>query len=168
VNVPNDVKVTILDDFVKVVGKLGELTVKIIPGVTYKLDNNVISANGEDVACVGTAMRLVGNAVSGVNALFEKKLEVHDANVRAKQDGRDLVLNVGYSHDVRLAIPIGITVEIDSSNKRYVVLSIKSMDKKQIGDFVDVIRSVKKSRVYGDFCMKIVGQPFYIKKPKGK
>ena len=168
VSIPSDTRVVISSDVVSVQGKLGEASVSIIPGVTYKIVDNIISASGEKAAYVGTAMRLIGNAVAGVNKLFEKKLEIHDANIRAKQENKNLILNVGYSHDVSVAIPTGITVDIDTSNKRYVVLTIKSIEKKAIGDFIDTVRAIKKSRPYGDFCMKIVGTIFYTKKPRGK
>ena len=167
--IPEGTKVAINNGIASIKGKLGELSVNVIPGVNYHIENNVISATGDESCYVGTAMRLIGNAVSGVNKLFDRKIEIHDANVRAKIDGKNLVLNVGYSHDVVVAIPSGIAaVDIDTSNKRYVVLTIKSMSKQEIGDFIDNIRSIKKSRPYGDFCIKIVGQPFYLKKPRGK
>lgn len=168
VMIPDGTKVVIDNDVVNVKGKIGELNVEVIPGVIYNIENNIISATGAKACYVGTAMRLIGNAVSGVNKLFERKIEIHDANVRAKQEGKNLVLNVGYSHDVVLDIPNDITVVIDTSNKRYVILTVKAMSKQSIGDFVDTVRAVKKSRPYGDFCIKIVGQPFYLKKPKGK
>ncbi len=167
--IPDGTKVVIANGVANVKGKIGELNVNVIPGVIYNIENNVISAAGSEACYVGTAMRLIGNAVSGVNKLFDRKIEIHDANVRAKLDGKNLVLNVGYSHDVTVAVPSEIAaVEIDTSNKRYVVLTIKSMSKQSIGDFIDNIRSIKKSRPYGDFCIKIVGQPFYLKKPRGK
>ena len=93
---------------------------------------------------MGYHEHLVANMVTGVSDGFSKKLQISGVGYRAQLDGKDLVLNMGYSHPVRMIPPPGISVSVDGQTT--VVVSGIELD--VVGEFAAKIRSVRPPEPY--------------------
>jgi len=81
--------------------------------------------------------------VKGVNEAFVKKLVVEGIGFKVAKEGNDIVLNVGFSHPVKIAIPEGVNVEIEKN-----VITMSSTDKEKVGQFAAKVRANKKPEPY--------------------
>ena len=113
--VPAGVDVKIDGSTVTVKGPKGTLTRTISSTITVTLDNGVITVtrpddSKENRSLHGLTRTLIANMVNGVNEGYKKELEINGIGYRAAKQGKDLVLNIGYSHPVTMAEPDGITV----------------------------------------------------------
>jgi large subunit ribosomal protein L6 len=86
---------------------------------------------------------LISNMVTGVSQGFEKKLEINGVGYRVQQQGTDLKLNLGFSHDVVYKIPAGIQASVEQN-----VITISGIDKQQVGQVAAEIRALKKPEPY--------------------
>lgn len=111
--------------------------------VTPKDENDKASR-----AMWGTMTRNIKQAALGVTAGFTKELGMKGVGFRASVKGRDLVLVAGYSHDVVMPIPAGLSVEVLPIDNGIVPLVVSGMDKNMVGQFADKIRKVRKPEPY--------------------
>lgn len=145
VSVPSGVSVEVLSESIKAKGKLGELTVPYEPTeVEVKVDGDsvVVSPrkNSKRARSLwGTTRALVNNVVKGVSEGFTVELEINGVGYRAAVEGKELVLNVGYSHPVRYPIPAGITMKCE----RPTAISISGSDKQVVGQIASEIRGYR-------------------------
>ena len=95
-------------------------------------------------ALYGLSRTLVSNMVKGVSEGFEKRLQITGVGYRAQLDGKDLVLNMGYSHPVKMLTPSELSVKVE--NPTSVVVS--GMQKDMVGEFAAKIRSVRPPEPY--------------------
>jgi len=95
-------------------------------------------------AIYGLSRTLVANMVIGVSKGFEKKLQITGVGYRAQLDGKNLVLNMGYSHPVKMITPQELSVKVE--NPTTVVVS--GMEKELVGEFAAKIRSVRPPEPY--------------------
>ena len=95
-------------------------------------------------ALYGLSRTLVANMVTGVSVGFEKKLQITGVGYRAQLDGKDLVLNMGYSHPVKMVTPSELSVKVE--NPTNVVVS--GMQKDMVGEFAAKIRAVRPPEPY--------------------
>src|SRR4051812_17687877 len=105
IKVPPGVTITIDDDFVTVTGPKGELKQFTMPGVLIEQQDDVLTVGRENDerqnrARHGLMRSLINNMVAGVTEGFSKKLEINGVGYRVQQQGADLKLNLGFSHDV--------------------------------------------------------------------
>src|ERR1700683_5198071 len=120
ITIPSGVTATIEDKEITVAGSKGTLKQFSMPGINVKQDDNtlVITRVSEDPSAYSThgLMRsLIQNMVTGVSQGFSKKLEINGVGFRMAQQGTDLKLNLGFSHDVIFHIPTGITTSIEQN-----------------------------------------------------
>ena len=113
VQVPSGVSVEIVNRILKAKGKLGELSLRLSEEVEAKLeDGKVVVAPRSDSKRArtlwGTTRALVNNMVAGVSTGFSKTLEINGVGYRAQVQGKNLQLQLGFSHDVVYPIPEGI------------------------------------------------------------
>ena len=129
--------------------RIGKLPVKIDAGVTITVDDsNVVTVKGPK----GTLSQQMhpdmqieqDNGVVGVTTGFEKKLEIVGTGYRAQLQGKNLVLNMGYSHPVEFQPIEGITFEVPTPNK----ISVKGIDKQVVGQIAANIREVRPPEPY--------------------
>jgi len=99
-------------------------------------------------------MALLNNMVVGVTKGFEKGLELNGVGYRANMQGNKLVLNVGYSHPVEMAVPEGIEIETPANNK----VLVKGADKEQVGAIAANIRAVRPPEPYKGKGIKYAGE----------
>lgn len=148
ITIPGGVTITVDNDFITVNGPKGELKQFTMPGIkvsqgegslTVERDND----ERQNRSRHGLMRSLVDNMVTGVTKGFEKKLEINGVGYRVQQQGADLKLNLGFSHDVVYKIPAGVTATVDQN-----VITISGTSKQQIGQVAAEIRSLKKPEPY--------------------
>jgi large subunit ribosomal protein L6 len=149
IELPQGTKVEKQGDFVIVKGPKGELKTKIDKIVNVNISDKeiVVSVKNEDSkkekSMWGLYRSLINNMVVGVNEEFEKKLEVNGVGYRVQQAGKKLILNVGYSNPFEYEIPEGISAEVEGN-----IITIKGIDKQQVGEVSAQIRKVRKPEPY--------------------
>ena len=151
INIPEKVNVKLDGQKVLVDGPKGSLT-RILPSlVCCTLDEGqqkLYIEKTQDTklsqALFGLSRTLVANMVTGVSIGFEKRLQITGVGYRAQLDGKDLVLNMGYSHPVKMITPSELSVKVE--NPTSVVVS--GMQKDMVGEFAAKIRSVRPPEPY--------------------
>ena len=150
VDIPNGVEVKIEDDFVKIKGPKGELSVDRVTGVDIDLkDNQVVfsvkAENAENAKAYWGLMRsLVQNCIVGVTEGFSKELELVGIGYRVEKVDENLKLFVGYSHDVIVKAPDGITFDVEGNTK----IKVSGIDKQKVGQTSAEIRAIRKPEPY--------------------
>ena len=150
VTVPAGVSVEIDGLYVKIKGPKGTLDRTFASGVTVSLDSNSVNVTrANDAPSVralhGTTRALIQNMVTGVSTGFTKVLEIDGVGYRAAMDGKNLVLNLGYSHPVTVEPPDGITFEVDEKIRQ---IRVKGADPEQIGQVSADIRKIRPPEPY--------------------
>ncbi len=165
---PAGVTVTVGEDnLVTVKGKLGELSEKIRPNITVKVEGNTVlveraSDEKEDRALHGLSRTLINNMVVGVTEGYSKKLEIIGVGYRAQKQGNKLVLNLGYSHTVEFTEENGITFEVpDQTN-----IVVKGINKQTVGQIAAQIREKRPPEPYLGKGVKYAGE--FIRRKAGK
>jgi len=110
----------------------------------------------------GLTRTLIANMVEGVTNGFTKELEVNGVGYRVQKQGKDLVMNLGYSHQVIMPEVAGITIEVPSPNK----IIVSGADKQQVGQFAAEIREKRPPEPYKGKGIKYVDE--YIRRKEGK
>ena len=165
--VPAGVDVKIDGSTVTVKGPKGTLTRTVSSNITVTLDNGVITVTRpndlkENRALHGLTRTLIANMVQGVNEGFKKELEINGIGYRAAKQGKDLVLNIGYSHDVIMPETDGITVEVPAPNK----IIISGPDKQKVGQFAAEVRGKRPPEPYKGKGIKYIDE--VIRRKEGK
>ena len=165
--VPAGVDVKIDGSTVTVKGPKGTLTRTVSSNITVTLDNGVITVTRpndlkENRSLHGLTRTLIANMVQGVNEGFKKELEINGIGYRAAKQGKDLVLNIGYSHDVIMPEPETITVEVPAPNK----IIISGPDKQKVGQFAAEVRGKRPPEPYKGKGIKYVDE--VIRRKEGK
>ena len=148
--IPDGVDIKIKGSNVKVKGPKGELEHTFPADMEIKLENgevNVSRPTDEPThrALHGMTRALINNMVVGVSSGFSKVLEVNGVGYRAVVEGKDLVLNVGYSHPVKVEPPEGIEFEVDERTRQ---ITVKGYDKQVVGHVAADIRKVRPPEPY--------------------
>jgi len=147
--IPSGVDVGIDHLSVAVKGPKGSLSVRVGRGISVeKLDGSIVigcdhPADKQCRANFGTARALIANMVAGVSTGWKRSLEMTGVGFNAKLNGSKLVLNVGFSHEVILEIPEGITCSVGKTN-----INLESCDKSSLSDFAAKVRSTQPPEPY--------------------
>src|SRR6476646_10576163 len=146
---PAGVNVSLDPGRVMVAGPLGTLQQQVPQRISIEQGDGELvvkrpTERGEDRALHGLTRTLVANMVEGVTKGFEKRLEIQGVGYRAALRGTDLVLNVGYSHEVEMKAPKGITFEVPVPTQ----ITVKGIDKQQVGQIAAEIRRVRPPEPY--------------------
>lgn len=150
VELPAGVQVTVADGVCTVKGKRGELKLPLTPFVDVKVEDGkitvtpVVGRSGEGVAMWGTTRALLANMVKGVTDGFSKGLEIQGTGFRAAVQGSNLVMNLGYSHDVIYPIPSDVKI----TTPRPTAIMVEGNDKQRVGQVALDIRSFRKPEPY--------------------
>ncbi len=148
ITIPAKTEVSVSGGDLVVKGPKGTLTRKGNRFVTIEVGSEgvQVAPKGETLearAAVGTYASHVRNMIEGVNAGFVKKLLIEGVGYKWDVQGKTVVLALGFSHPVKVAIPEGITVSIDKG-----VFSVSGADKEAVGQFAANIRALKKPEPY--------------------
>lgn len=140
---------TVKDGVVTVKGPKGELTRVLHPAVTVSVDNGtclvdvVQKEEKAERSLWGTFAAHIRNMVDGVTKEFEKKLEINGVGYRVAMQGKDLKLEVGYSHPVVFAMPADVKASIEKN-----VITLSSANKELLGKTASEIRAIRKPEPY--------------------
>jgi len=142
--------VDLQDNQVTVRGPRGELSRTVHANMRIAYHDNVLTVTRpnderQNRALHGLTRALVANMVAGVTQGFQKVLVINGVGFRAEQQGADVVLQVGFSHPVRITPPEGIRFEVDRTGQRLVV---DGNDKELVGEVAAKIRAVRKPEPY--------------------
>ena len=150
ITVPAGVTVTVDENnLVTVKGPKGELTRTVHSNMVVEKEGSTIIVKRPDDNKVnrslhGLTRTLIANMVNGVNEGFKKELEINGIGYRAAKQGNQLVMNIGYSHQVFMDEPEGITIEVPAPNK----IVVLGADKQKVGQFAAEIREKRPPEPY--------------------
>lgn len=174
--IPEGVEVQVNGQNLKAKGKLGELSLTLHDEVSVKVEE-VANDAGKMVKVVNltpksetrtarqvwpTMRVLVDNIMVGVSKGYQKKLEIKGVGYRANMQGQTLVLSLGFSHEVRYAVPKGIQVKVENQTE----IEITGIDKQAVGQVAANIRGFKPPEPYKGKGIRYVGE--YILRKEGK
>lgn len=174
ITIPEGVKVSLEAGSLNLVGPEGRLSVTIPPTILVALDkerirvNYVIADQGlakkaerklEGVR--GMVRSIINSRLNAVKNGCLKKLEVNGVGYQAEVKGKELVLKVGFSHPVRLAIPEGVKVKVEK-----ILINISGFNPDTVGDFAAQVRAVKPPEPYGGKGIRYQGE--YVRHKVGK
>jgi len=168
VTIPAGVQVDVHGSNVHVKGPKGELKRTFSSLIDIALENNQVilkrnSDKPEERALHGTTRAVIANMIQGVSAGFSTVLEVEGVGYRAEMDGKTLVLNVGYSHPVRVEPPAGITFEVDQKTRQ---IRVMGYDREVVGQTAAEIRRVRPPEPYHGKGIRYAGEK--IRRKAGK
>lgn len=143
-----EVDVSVADGTLTVRGSKGILTKRVHPAVAITIGEGGVSVTPRDQsrlarALTGTFASHVKNMVAGVETPYVKKLILEGVGYRVELKGKELVLTVGFSHPVALAIPADVAVTVEKN-----VMTFTGPDKELVGQFAAVVRRVKPPEPY--------------------
>jgi len=164
---PAGVTAEVAPNAVTVKGPKGQLSQFIVDRVAVAVEGGqivVTRANESKQARSnhGLMRSLLDNMVRGVTNGFEKRLEIVGVGYRAEVSGRTLTMQLGYSHPIEYAIPEGITIEVERNNK----ISVKGIDKQQVGQVAADVRGFRKPDHYKGKGIRYEGE--YVRLKAGK
>ncbi len=149
VEIPAGVDVAIVGGILTAKGKLGEMRLPLSPHVTTTVDDGRVSVVPIGTAAQarmmwGTTRSLVAAMVKGVSTGYSKTLEITGTGYRASVQGSNLVMNLGYSHDVVYPIPAGIKI----TTPRPTAVTVEGVDKQRVGQVALDIRNFRAPEPY--------------------
>ncbi|HWE77936.1 MAG TPA: 50S ribosomal protein L6 [Pseudolabrys sp.] len=169
VAVPSGVTANVEGQTVKVKGPKGALQLVLHDDVSVSMDKaGIMVAPRQETKRArsqwGTARTLVNNVVNGVTKGFEEKLEITGVGYRAAVQGKQLNLQLGFSHDVNYQIPQGITIATPKPTE----IVITGIDKQQVGQVAAEIRGWRPPEPYKGKGVKYAGEYIFRKEGKKK
>lgn len=167
ITIPAGVDVKINGSEVTVKGPKGELKNTFDAAMAIAIENNeIIVTRPSDVkehrALHGLTRTLIANMVEGVTNGYSKTLEVNGVGYRVQKQGKNLVMNLGYSHQVIMEEIPGITIDVPSPNS----IVISGADKQMVGQFAAEVREKRPPEPYKGKGIKYAGE--YIRRKEGK
>ena len=168
ISVPSGVQITIgNNNEVTVKGPKGELSSSLSPRMKITQEDGTLTVARpndarENKALHGLTRSLLNNMVVGVTDGYTKNLEIHGVGYRAQMQGKNLVLNVGYSHPVVMEPPEGITFAVEANTR----VSVSGIDKQVVGEQAAKIRIVRPPEPYKGKGIRYAGE--YVRRKAGK
>lgn len=153
---------------IKIKGPKGELMLVVHPKVEVKLEAGQIVVSPRDAsdrearALWATMQRRISNMVIGVKDGYTKSLEIQGVGYRCALQGKELVLQLGFSHEVRYAIPEGITITVEKQTS----IKVDGINKEVVGQVAAEIRGYKPPEPYKGKGIRYVGE--YVLQKEGK
>ena len=164
---PKAVEVSVADGKVVVKGPKGTLDAKLAQGVSFDVSDGEVRVRREGDtprlrANHGLMRALTANMVRGVSVGFEKKLEIVGVGYKAETKGKEIVLNLGYSHPIRYPFPQGITISCESPTK----ITVTGIDKEQVGQVASELRGFRSPDSYKGKGVRYEGERVRLKAGK--
>jgi len=149
VEIPDGVTVDLIGRVMTAKGKIGALTLTFVDDVIASIeDGNLLVKPANDSIKArkmwGTFRSLASNVITGVNEGFTKDLQINGVGYRAQIQGKDLVLQLGHSHEIRHLIPEGIVIKCETQTE----ISVFGIDKQAVGSVAAKIRSYRPPEPY--------------------
>jgi len=169
VPIPSGVTANVEGQTVKIKGPKGALQAVLHDDIAVKMDKGAITVDPRFEtkrarAQWGTSRTLIANLVAGVTKGFEEKLEINGVGFRAAVQGKNLQLQLGYSHDVVFAIPEGIAIATPKPTE----IVVTGFDKQKVGQVAANIRDFRSPEPYKGKGVKYAGEFIFRKEGKKK
>ncbi len=169
VPVPAGVSVNLAGQNVTVKGPKGELKFALVEHVLAKMEDGGVKVDPRDQtklarSCWGMSRTMIKNMITGVTDGFTKNLEINGVGYRAAIAGKNLQLNLGYSHDVNYPIPAGIDIKTPKPTE----IVISGIDKQRVGQVAAEIREFRGPEPYKGKGVKYAGEYIFRKEGKKK
>ncbi len=166
INIPAGVEVSLNDGVITVKGSKGTLTQKIHRNMKVEINDGVITVIRpndlkQNRALHGLTRSLIQNMIEGVSNGFKKELEVNGVGYRVQKQGSNLVMNLGYSHQVIVPEIEGIKIETQGNK-----ITILGIDKQKVGQFAAEVREKRPPEPYKGKGIKYVDE--VIRRKEGK
>lgn len=167
ITIPAGVEVKVNGNEVTVKGPKGELKNTFNADMAIAMEGNEITVtrptdNKEHRALHGLTRTLIANMIEGVANGYSKTLEVNGVGYRVQKQGKNLVMNLGFSHQVIVEEVPGITIEVPSPNQ----IVISGADKQQVGQFAAEVREKRPPEPYKGKGIKYADE--HIRRKEGK
>ncbi|MCK4946667.1 MAG: 50S ribosomal protein L6 [Alphaproteobacteria bacterium] len=167
--IPAGVDVKVNDGKVVVKGKMGELTLVLVKDISAKVNDGTVILKPLSNASFamnmwGTTASNVKNMIKGVTEGYSKKLLIEGVGFRAALKGKDLVLQIGFSHEVNYKTPQGINIKVPKQTE----IEISGIDKQKVGQVTAEIYSLKPPEPYKGKGIRYEGQRVRRKEGKKK
>lgn len=167
ISIPDGVTVDLKDNLVTVKGKTSTLVQVIHPNILVEIKEKTINVsrkndNKLNRSLHGLTRSLIFNMVEGVSVGFKKVLEVNGVGYRVQKQGKNLVMNLGYSHQVIVPEPEGIKLDTEGTNK----VIVSGADKQRVGQVAAEIRSKRPPEPYKGKGIKYENE--HIRRKEGK
>lgn len=164
---PSGVTANLQGQVLKIKGPKGELSLTVHENIETKIEGSEVKVAPKNEerqtrALWATMQRRIANMVIGVNTGYEKNLEIEGVGYRSNLQGKVLVLQLGFSHDIKYNIPEGITIAVEKQT----AIKITGNDKEQVGQVAAEIRGYKPPEPYKGKGIRYVGE--YIIRKEGK
>ena len=165
--IPAGVTVTLDGNVITVKGAKETLTRELHPNMQIAVENNEIvvtrpNDEKQNRALHGLTRTLINNMVVGVTEGFKKELDVNGVGYRVAKQGKDLVMNLGFSHQVVMSEIDGISIEVPNPNK----IIVSGPDKQKVGQFAAEVREKRPPEPYKGKGIKYVDE--HIRRKEGK
>ncbi len=169
VAIPSGVNASVEGQLVKVKGPKGALQLTLHDDVVAKLESGGIKVDPRHEtkrarAMWGTYRALVANLVQGVTKGYEKKLEINGVGYRAAMQGKNLQVQLGYSHDIVFPVPEGVTITLPKATE----VVIAGIDRQKVGQAAAEIRAFRKPEPYKGKGVKYSDEYIFRKEGKKK
>lgn len=167
--IPQGVDVAINGGNLTVKGKMGELKLALVQEVSAEIKDGKITVTPKTEThqarrMWATTRALLASMVKGVSLGYTRKLEINGVGYRAAMQGKDLVLQLGFSHEVRFTVPQGIKIECPSQTE----VVVSGFDKQQVGQVASEIRGKRPPEPYKGKGIKYAGEHIVRKEGKKK
>lgn len=168
ITIPQGVEVKVSDaNLITVKGPLGELSEQIDKDIKISIDGDTLTVERPSdlkrfKALHGLSRALIFNLVEGVTKGYEKKLQIVGVGYRATKKGKNLDLQLGFSHPVSMEDPEGITTECPSNTE----IVVKGINKQLVGNYAAKIRDWRKPEPYKGKGIRYVDE--YVRRKEGK
>jgi large subunit ribosomal protein L6 len=168
VAIPSGVNVAVAGQVVNIQGKLGKHALNIPPDVSVAVAEGKVTLTPREQskrarALWGTSRALVATHIRGVSQGFTQNLEINGVGYRAQLEGKNLNLQLGFSHDIKFPIPEGITIKV---GEKQTTITITGADKQKVGQVAAEIRSLRKPEPYKGKGIKYDAE--HIRRKEGK
>ncbi|HLG86946.1 MAG TPA: 50S ribosomal protein L6 [Alphaproteobacteria bacterium] len=169
VPVPQGVEVKLAGQVISAKGKLGQGSVTLVDEIQAEMKDGKIAVMPRNDSrrarnMWGTSRSLVNNLVKGVATGFTENLEINGVGYRAAVQGKDLVLQLGYTHEIKYPIPTGVTMKTEKPT----TISITGPDKQQVGQIAAEIRAFRPPEPYKGKGVKYESETIIRKEGKKK
>ncbi len=166
ITVPSGATLEIAGSTLRSKGPKGQLEFEVPQGVTVEMEGNTVTItrkrnDKKTKALHGLVRARLANDLKGVTEGWTKTLELHGVGYRASITGRNLVMNLGFSHPVTMEPPEGLTYEVKEGK-----IVVTGIDKQKVGQAAADIRAVKKPEPYKGKGIRYSGE--YVRKKAGK
>ena len=167
ITVPANVTVAVDNNVVTVKGPKGDLTQAMHPDMIIEVEGNTVlvkrpSEVKEHKSLHGLTRTLISNMIEGVEKGYKKELEILGVGYRVAKEGKNLVMNLGYSHQVIMEEIEGITIEVPAPNK----IIISGIDKQAVGQFAAEVREKRPPEPYKGKGLRYAGE--VVRRKEGK